>query len=163
MTHVPLRNLNFTHDAIVDLILAEPAIEKQEIASRFGYSIKYVSIVTSSDAFRERLAQRKAQLVDPLIAASINDRMRALTERSLEVLLDKVNQPSSTVDASLALQAAQLGAKGLNIGGFASKMIAPPPAPADDRLDRLAARLTSLMGTPAALEAPIDVESRPVA
>jgi hypothetical protein len=136
-----IQKVRYTHDAMVDEIVRNPAVSQNELAAVFGYTPTWVSLVLSSDAFQERLAQRKGELVDPTIRASLEERFRSLTRRSLEVLQEKLQQPANAVPDQLALRAAELGAKALGLGGNA-----PPQAPSVpvDHLDRLAQRLLAL-------------------
>lgn len=130
--------LRYTHDAMVDAIIANPAVSQNKLAQTFGYTPGWVSLVMSSDAFRERLHARKAELSDPTILATIEERFRALTTRSLEILSEKLAAPASVVDERLALRCAELGAKVL------APAAAPAPSAAPDHLGTLAARLMML-------------------
>ena len=56
------------------------------------------------------------KVVDPVLRMNMEERFRAVTQRSLEVLMDKLTQTSSSVPDALALQAAALGAKSLGFG-----------------------------------------------
>jgi len=85
-----IASVRYTHDAIIDEILVDPAISQGELARRFGYSQAWVSIIINSDAFKARLAERKGELVDPAIRASIEERLESLAKRSLDRLLDRV-------------------------------------------------------------------------
>ena len=156
-TKVP--KLRYTHDAMVDRLIAEPSMSQGQLAREFGYTATWVSIVINSDAFRERLAMRRGELVDPLLETTLNDRFMAMAVRATEVIQEKLMAPSLVVDPTLALAAAALGAKALGVGGFSSKVSQPPAPPADDRLNRLADRLTALMGGTGSREV-VDIEAR---
>lgn len=136
-----IQKVRYTHDAMIDMIIMEPAISQNELARRFGYTAGWVSLVMSSDAFKERLEARKGELIDPTIRASLDERFRAVISRSLEILSEKLSAPASVVPDNLALQAAALGAKALGLG---AREAPPPPAPPSDHLDRLAERLIAL-------------------
>lgn len=136
-----IQKIRYSHDAMIDVIIQNPAISQNQLAAVFGYTAPWVSLVMSSDAFRERLAARKSELVDPAIRASVEERFKALVTRSLEVLQEKLAAPSSTIPDNLALRAAELGAKALGIGGNAPP---PPPAIPVNHLDNLANRLIAL-------------------
>ena len=126
---------------MIDQIIANPGVHQNALASTFGYTPAWVSLVISSDAFQERLVERKDELVDPVIRATIEERFKALVNRSLEVLQEKLAMPTSTISDNLALRAAELGAKALGIGGNAPP---PPPSLPADHLERLAHRLVAL-------------------
>lgn len=133
------KRVSYTHDAMIDMILAQPNISAATLASAFDRTPQWVSLVRSSDAFRERLIARRKEIVDPAVAATIDERFRAVTARSLEILQEKLAQPATSVPDNLVLKAVELGAKALAVGGNA-----PPPAPAEGHLDRLAQRLVAL-------------------
>ena len=95
--------LTYTHDAMIDLILKEPTVTYDELAEIFGFSKGWISRVVGSDAFQARLAERKATLIDPQISKSINERMRGVTARAIDVIAEKLS--SDEVSASYALDA----------------------------------------------------------
>lgn len=141
--HVPAchamkpKRVSYTHADMVDFIIMNPTATGALIASRYGYTQSWVSMILTSDAFQEQLAARRQELIDPTIVATINERFRGLTARSIEVLMHKLEQPA--VEASVAIRCAELGAKVQGVGGFA-----PPPVPNEDHLLRLAGRLSAL-------------------
>ena len=137
---VQIQKVRYTHEDCIDLILAQPGISQNELAARYGYSPAWISVVINSDAFQSRLAARRAELVDPVLAATLNERFRALTVRSLEVLQEKLSLPSQAVPDQLALQAAALGAKSLGLG-----VPQVQAAPASDNLAVLAERLRTFV------------------
>jgi hypothetical protein len=96
-----IKTTRWYHDRIIDLILAsEVPLSQNEISKAIGYSASWVSIMVNSDAFKERLTQRKAELTDPVIVASINERLDALARRSLDKLLERIDSgvPQKTSD-----------------------------------------------------------------
>lgn len=142
-THAPtmgnLAKVRYTHEALIDLIIARPEMSQNQLAAYFGYSPGWISNILASDALQARMAQRREEIVDPELKATIEERFRALAIQSLKVLQHKLNQP--TVSDNVALRAAELGAKALGIGGHA----APPQVDTSgDRLERLANRLIML-------------------
>lgn len=135
--------VRYTHEAMADLILENPWISQNQLAAHFGYSAAWVSTILTSDGFQSFLHARKAELVDPELRLTLEERFRALTTQSLRVLQEKLSGPASGVSDQLALRAAELGAKSLGIGAHA------PPAPAPSALEYLpqvAERLLRLQG-----------------
>lgn len=133
--------LSYSHDAMIDMIIANPRVSNGELAAFFGYTPAWVSLVKSSDAFKERLEQRRMDLVDPVLRMSIEERMKGMVQRSLEVLQEKLSAPVNVIPDALALKALELGAKGLGLGGNAAP---PPPSISPDHLNAMAQRLLDL-------------------
>ena len=79
--------VNYSHDAMIDLIIANPAISQNELAKHFGYSAAWVSRVRNSDAFLARLAERKGDIVDPSIIATVEEKIRAVADRAWDTVL----------------------------------------------------------------------------
>ena len=135
-----LKRCNYTHDAMIDLIIAHPELNQGQIAAHFGYTESWISNILASDAFQAKMAARREELIDPELAATIKERFQALVVQSLKVLQAKLNQPQ--VSDQVAIRAAELGAKALGIGGHAP---AAPRESSQDRLARLAERLPALL------------------
>jgi hypothetical protein len=141
-----LTKIRYTHDAMIDLLVANPGISQNALAAHFGYTPPWISTIMATDLFQERLHQRREELVNPAVAASINERFKAVVFRSLEVLTEKLSAPVSQIPDNLALRAVELGAKGLAVGGFGGGVSINLPSPATDNLERLAGRLLELQG-----------------
>ena len=91
----------------------------------------------ASDAWQSALAARRAEICDPVLVATVEERFRGVTLLSLERLRQKLEAP--VVSDNVVLKAAELGARSLGIGGNA-----PPPPPNQDHLAQLANRLIDL-------------------
>lgn len=144
--------VRYTHEDMIDFILMNPAVSQNEIAARYGYSPAWVSTLLHSDAIQSRIAARRAEVVNPLLSTTLNERMTALAHQAVEVLQEKLSRPAEMVSDQLALQAAALGAKSLGLG-------APPPPPPGDELSRLAERLVAFTRSSRGV---VDVEAREV-
>lgn len=105
--------VSYTHDAMCDLIIANPAIAKASIALHFGYSPAWVSRILNSDAFQLRLAARKADVSDPSLILTIEEKLKTLVSESLDVLIDRL---ALTKDKDIALKGVEIGAKALGYG-----------------------------------------------
>lgn len=106
-----LKKLTYTHEAMIDLILQEPTVTHKELAELFGFSEGWIGRVVVSDSFQSRLAERKAALTDPVITRSINERLRGVTTRAIDVIQDKLS--SEEVSASYALEALGVATSGM--------------------------------------------------
>lgn len=108
-----IARVKYSHDAMIDLIIANPSISQNAIAKHFGYTASWVSRVFNSDAFQARLAARKADLVDPTLVLSIEENLRAIANRSSVILLEKLE---TTQNAEMAMKALDLTTRALGFG-----------------------------------------------
>lgn len=111
--------VKYTHDAMIDLILAQPSIKQGELAKHFGYTQAWVSRIMNSDAFLARLASRKADIVDPALILSVDEKLRAVASRSLDIVLEKL-EASPSMDQ--ALEAVTVSSKALGYGARQSNL-----------------------------------------
>lgn len=111
-----IKSVSYTHEAMIDLIIAEPTVSAVELGQIFNYSAGWVSRVIASDAFQARLAERKAQLTDPMVAQSLDERLRGVAMHSIDRLQEKLNNDDS---AQLAVDA--LGLATIAIGTLAKQ------------------------------------------
>ncbi len=109
-----IAKLSYTHAALVDMIVANPSISQAELARHFGFTQGWLSRILRSDAVREMLAARKNELVDPAIIASIEKNMEALAQRSIDVLMEKLELPN--VSADIAAKALEISSRALGYG-----------------------------------------------
>jgi hypothetical protein len=103
-----IAKVRYTHDAIIDEIIAFPSISQGELSARFGFSQSWMSIIVNSDSFKERLEERKGELVDPKLRASVEMRLEALAKRSLDKLLERLDTQQPFTNSDL-ISAAKLG------------------------------------------------------
>lgn len=108
-----ISKVRYSHEAMIDILIAEPTITQGELAKRFGYSQSWVSIVMGSDAFQGALAKRRDDLLNPEIVASLEDRMKGLADQSLQVIAKNLEK---TQNSDLALKALEITSKGLGFG-----------------------------------------------
>ena len=119
MAATQIKKVRYTTDAVIDVILTNPSVSQGELAEMFGYTQTWISLIINSDAFKNRLAERKGQLIDPQITASVEERLEALGKASLDRLLDRVN-------SSVPLKPLELVAMAkLGVGNRADKPVAP--------------------------------------
>jgi hypothetical protein len=114
-----ISRVKYSHDALIDVIIATPGVKQGDLAKHFGYTQAWVSRIINSDAFQLRLAQRKADVIDPSLVMSIDERLKALADRSLSKLLDKL-EVSENPD--FMLKTAELATKSLGYGARAQNV-----------------------------------------
>lgn len=108
-----IAKVRYTHDGMIDMIVANPAISQADIAATFGYTQSWVSTIFSSDAFQARLAQRKDEIVDPAVRQTLDEKFKALVYQSFEVLQRKLEVNPSD---DLALGVLEAATKALGYG-----------------------------------------------
>lgn len=130
-----IQRVKYSHDGMIDLLIANPAISQGQIAAHFGYTQPWVSRVMNSDAFLARLAERKGDIVDPTITATIEEKFKALAAKSLDVVLEKLTVTQSADTALKALEitsrALGYGARQQNVAVQQNFVVALPPKAQD--------------------------------
>jgi len=119
-----IASVRWHHDMVIDTMIAQPQLTQNEIADMFGFSAAWLSIVINSSAFQERLEARKAELVDPLIRLSVEDRIRGVAAKAWERIAERLetNFPMSTKDLT------DIADKSSKAIGFGPQKNAPAPA-----------------------------------
>jgi hypothetical protein len=98
---------------MIDMVLAQPWITQREIAKHFGMTESWVSVIFNSEAFREHLAQRKDEILDPVLKSTIEDRLRSTVDLSLEILQEKLREQRN---GNLAVRVLEHGSRALGYG-----------------------------------------------
>jgi hypothetical protein len=115
-----LQRVRYSHDAMIDLILAHPQVTQGQLAEHFNYTQAWISRIMNSDAFQARLAERKTELVDPTIIATLEEKFRVTADLSLEIVMSKleaqVKLPASAQDGKFALAALEVSQRALGFG-----------------------------------------------
>ena len=108
-----LLRVHYSHEAMIDVLIAEPTITQGELAERFGRSQSWISIVMGSDAFQGALAKRRDDLLNPEIIATIEERFNGLAQQSLQIIAEKLESSKNT---DLAIKALEISSKALGFG-----------------------------------------------
>lgn len=114
-----IKKIRYTHDAMIDLLISEPTVKQNDLAVIFDRTPAWVSTIMSSDSFKARLEARRSELVDPAIVASIQERLSAVADISLQRLLDRVSGPPGLVTDDFLLKTVDLTTKALGYGARA--------------------------------------------
>jgi hypothetical protein len=112
----PVLKLNYSHDAMIDQVIANPGISQNQLALIFGYTPAWISTVMSSDLFQARLAERRKELVDPVVLETVQNQFEGLVRRSLEVLQHKLNKDPDQIPDQLALRAFEVSVRAAGYG-----------------------------------------------
>lgn len=111
-----IKKLSYTHDALIDLIIAHPELSQGALAAHFGYTQSWICQVIASDAFQSALAKRKDELIDPVLRNTVEENFRGMVRRSHEILMEKLNRPTAQIPDNLALRTYELGMRGAGYG-----------------------------------------------
>lgn len=114
-----IARVKYSHDAMIDVIIANPAVHQNQIAAHFGYTPAWVSRIVNSDAFQARLADRKGELIDPTIMLTLEEKIRGLADMSLGIVMDKL---AATRNPDTALKALELSTRALGFGAKQSNV-----------------------------------------
>jgi hypothetical protein len=105
----PIQKLNYSHEAMIDLIIANPKISQNAIAQRFGYTASWICQIMSSDVFQTKLEKRRAELVDPVVMASVRENFEALVMRSQDAGYGAREQPPPVQTQEVHVHLEQMG------------------------------------------------------
>ena len=132
-----LKKVRYTHDAMIDQIIANPGVSEIELGELFGYSKQWVSRLMCSDAFQARLALRKEEIVDPKLTASVEERFRGIAMASLQIIQDNLEANPNFGNAIKALELTVksnvYGARGQTNIVNQSFVVALPPVIQDEK------------------------------
>jgi hypothetical protein len=134
MTDV-VQKMNYSHEKLIDALIANPRVTQRQLAGMFGYSEGWLSQIVRSDGFRELYESRRKELVDPTILESLENRFAALTSRSIDILLEDLDMranPEVALKAlSISAQAQGYGARGPTVQLNQSFVVAMPEKSVD--------------------------------
>jgi len=108
-----LQRVRYTHDAMIDVLIAKPEISGEALGRHFGYTGAWISRITCSDAFQARLAERRGEIVNPHLVATFEERLKGLATQSLDLICEKLEAGK---DTELAMRALELTTKSLGYG-----------------------------------------------
>lgn len=127
-----IQKVRYSHAALIDMIVANPTITQRMMAAHFGYTEAWISQIMSSDAFQAALALRKEEIIDPILRMTVEERLKGLTLKSIEVLqehLTVIRDPEIARDVlSISTKALGYGARGpaVQVNNYVAVM--PPKA-----------------------------------
>lgn len=104
----------YSHEAMVELMVAERSWNYRKLAKYWGRDASWFMQILASDSFQLALDPYRHLITDPTITATLDERFRALTLRSLDVLQDKLD--GKDVADYTVLKSAELGVKALGMG-----------------------------------------------
>lgn len=104
------------HELVIDMIIANPTLKQGEIAKAVGRSQAWLSIVMNGDMFKARLAERKEEIVDPALRATVDDRFRAVANGASEEFLRRLELAPNSIRTKDLVDAMSVTSSGLGMG-----------------------------------------------
>jgi hypothetical protein len=132
------------HDAMVDFVLANPTVKLSDMAMQFGYTPQWMGVIVASERFKSKLQDRREEVVDPILMATLEDKLKAVLDRAVEVVAEKLQKDADQISDQFVMRAAEFGAKSLGLGVKGS---GEKPEHEPDHLEDLARRLVTLNRT----------------
>ena len=115
-----LERVRYTHDAMIDIVIAKPDVTQNTLAEYFGYSVGWISRIFCSDAFQARLAQRRGEIVTPGLLSTFEERLKLLAANSIEMVLEKLEERDeegkAIADIGTIFKALEISTKSLGYG-----------------------------------------------
>lgn len=113
-----IAKINYSHAAMIDEIIKNPHVSQGTLASMFGYTAGWISQVIATDAFQAALAERKDEIIDPVLRATVEERLKGLVLQSIDKLMHKLEaNPSDDLTLGVLTAASKaLGYGAKNIG-----------------------------------------------
>ena len=115
-SYARLQRTHYSHEAMIDSIIANPNIKQNELAKIYDKSVPWISRIIGSDSFQAALAKRREEITDPFLIATIEERMRGLAFQSLDIITEKL---AATQNIDVAMKALDVSIKALGFGARA--------------------------------------------
>jgi hypothetical protein len=107
----------YTHAAMADFVMMNPRASREEIARHFGYkNTSTISTILNTDAFKALLAERKKELVDPLVTQSIEEGLKVVAQLSVQRMAERLGDIYDPPSEEFVLKSAELAARALGYG-----------------------------------------------
>jgi hypothetical protein len=151
--------LRYSPELFVDLIINNPDYSSKQLGEIFGKPQSWVAQVLASANFQAALDPRRAEVLNPEYAMTLEERFRGLTIRSLTVLQEKLEAGKALPDLTV-VKIAELGIKALGMGQKVAEKAAPDEAPKNSS-EMVADRIMAAMAKRKAAEQgdAVDVEA----
>jgi hypothetical protein len=103
-----------SYSRIIDEMIRDPSLTTSGLAYITGYNRQWLHTIISSDAFQARLAEKQKAVCDPIILATIKERLQGVVSRSIEIMETRLESEKVSIDT--AMEVVALGAKVLGMG-----------------------------------------------
>jgi hypothetical protein len=118
-----IERVRYTHDGMIDVIIAKPDVSGAQLAEHFGYTQAWISRIVCSDAFQARLAERKTEIISPVLQATFEERLKGMAMQSLDIIEAKLAKKNPVTgeygDVTTAFKALEISTRSLGYGARA--------------------------------------------
>lgn len=108
-------NVRPWHMIVADMLIGEPHLRQGEIAARLGRSQTWLSIVINGDAFKEYLATRREEIIDPVLTAKTEQRLEMVANAALDKIHERLATNAPFTNREL-VATVEVAARGLGLG-----------------------------------------------
>lgn len=108
-----IQSVRVLHNAIMDYMLANPLASNAEVAKEFQVTPAWLSVITNSDVFQEKLAIKQQELFGETVIPTMRDKLRAIADKSMANILAQLQAPP---DPAYSVKAAEMSFKALGFG-----------------------------------------------
>ena len=105
--------IQMTYASILDYMVANPSATIREVAAHFNYSPQGISIITNSDSFKAAYHIRKEEILDPVLMASVEERLQGIAHQSAERVAETL---ATSTNGDYALKALDTVSRALGYG-----------------------------------------------
>ena len=85
-----IAKMSVRHEAIMNYMIANPVLKLRDVAGTFGVSQAWLSTIIYSDAFQERLSEKKEQVFDSSVLQPLKTKLLAVANDTIEKLHDQI-------------------------------------------------------------------------
>lgn len=112
-----IKKVSHKHEAILDMMLANPQMKLRDIAREMGVSQSWLSCIIHSDAFQRRLSARQEEIFNATLLP-LKDKIAGAAAVAVEKLSESVENASPAADREFVLDATE---KLLKAAGFTGR------------------------------------------
>lgn len=97
-----IQKMSHKHEEILNFLLLNPLLKMGEVAAHFGVTFPWLSTIVHSHAFQDQLKRRQDEVFDSAILQTVEDKLGAVAQVTLDAYLEKV--PTLTADQLISAQ-----------------------------------------------------------
>ena len=112
-----IKKVSHKHEAILDMMLANPQMKLRDIAREMGVSQSWLSCIIHSDAFQRKLSERQEEIFNATLMP-LKDKIAGAAAVAVEKLSEGVESASPVTDREFVLDATE---KLLKAAGFTGR------------------------------------------